>query len=104
MNDITGFKPEVLETACEWTAKDVADPTQWTEHLSPAEVDELDEAVQHAFGVSDDFLKIGKAEFPLPTLGPRLKARSDCRPDPAPARYSSAGSRRSHARSRRSLC
>ena len=63
MNDITGFKPEVLESACEWTAKDVADPTQWTEHLSPAEVDELDEAVQHAFGVSDDFLKIGKAEF-----------------------------------------
>ncbi len=74
MNDISGFAPQVLETACEWTAKDVADPARWTEHLTPAEVDELDAAVQHAFGVSDDFLQIGKAAFPLPTLGARLKA------------------------------
>ena len=59
MNDIAPFAPEVLETACEWTAKDVADPAQWTEHLSAAEIDELDEAVQHAFSVSDDFLQIG---------------------------------------------
>ncbi|HEY3949710.1 TauD/TfdA family dioxygenase [Phenylobacterium sp.] len=73
MNDIAAFKPEVLETACEWAAPDVADETKWTERLSPAEVDELDEAVAHAFGVSDDFLAIGKAEFPLPTLGVRLK-------------------------------
>ena len=42
--------------------------------LTPSEIDELDEAVQHAFGISDDFLKIGKAEFPLPTLGSRLRA------------------------------
>ncbi|MFI4951223.1 MAG: TauD/TfdA family dioxygenase, partial [Caulobacterales bacterium] len=74
MNDIATIKPEVLETACEWTAQDVSDPAKWTEHLSAAEVDELDEAVQHAFSLSDDFLKIGKPEFPLPTLGPRLKA------------------------------
>ena len=67
MNDIAAFKPQVLETACEWAAKDVADPAQWTEHLSPAEVEELDAAVQHAFSTSDDFLQIGKGEFPLPT-------------------------------------
>jgi hypothetical protein len=74
MNAVTpDFTPEVLETACEWTAAEVADPARWTEHLSPAEVDELDAAVQHAFSVSDDFLAIGKAQFPLPTLGPRLK-------------------------------
>jgi len=42
MNAVTPeFTPEVLETACEWTAKDVADPTAWTEPLSPAEIDEL---------------------------------------------------------------
>ena len=70
MNDVTPLRPQVLETACEWTARDVADPSAWTEMLSPGEVDELDEAVQHAFSLSDDFLKIGKAEFPLPTLGP----------------------------------
>ena len=40
MNAVTpDFVPEVLEQACEWTAKDVADPAGWTEHLSPAEVD-----------------------------------------------------------------
>ena len=74
MNDIAQFAPQVLETACEWTAAEVADPAQWTEHLSPAEVDELEAAMAHAFGVSDDFLAIGKSEFPLPTLSARLKA------------------------------
>ena len=58
MNDGTPtFKPKVLEEACEWTAKDVADPAQWTEHLSPAEVDELEEAVAARVFVSDDFLR-----------------------------------------------
>jgi hypothetical protein len=66
--------PEPLEVQCEWTADDVADPALWTEHLTPAEVDELDAAVSTARKVSDDFLEIGKADFPLPTLGPRLKA------------------------------
>ena len=74
MNAVTpDFTPEVLETACEWAAAQVADPALWTERLSPAEVDELEAAVAHAQGVSDNFLAIGKAEFPLPTLGPRLK-------------------------------
>ncbi len=68
--DIT---PEVLESGCEWTAADVADPAQWTEHLSPAEVDELQAAVAHAFTCSDDFMQITKAQFPLPTLAARLK-------------------------------
>jgi len=73
MNDISEFEPQILEPTCEWTAKDVADPRCWTEPLSPAELDELDAAVAHAFSVSDDFLQIGKPQFPLPTLGPRLK-------------------------------
>ena len=74
MNDVSAFAPQVLEPACEWTARDVADPARWTEHLSPTEIDELEAAVEHAFGVSDDFMKIGKAQFPLPRLAPRLKA------------------------------
>ena len=73
MNAITPLQPEVLETACEWTAEEVKDPAVWTEHFSPVEIDELDAAVKHAFDVSDDFMRIGKAEFPLPTLAPRLK-------------------------------
>jgi len=66
--------PTVLETACEWTADDVADSTAWTEMLSPVEVAEIEAAVAHAQATSDDLLQIGKADFPLPTFGPRLKA------------------------------
>jgi hypothetical protein len=62
-----------LETACEWRAADVADPAAWTEILQPAEIAEVDAALAHARACSEDFLDIGKAEFPLPTLGPRLK-------------------------------
>ena len=63
-----------LEQACEWRADDVADPADWTETLSDAEIGELAAAIDHARAVSEDFLDIGKADFPLPTLGPRLKA------------------------------
>src|SRR5690349_9535540 len=65
--------PTVLETGCEWTADDVADPEQWTERLSPAEIAELEAAIAYARPVSPDFLAIGKDEFPLPTLGARLE-------------------------------
>jgi hypothetical protein len=62
-----------LEPACAWRAGDVADPARWTETLAKAEVEELEAAVRHAFAKSDDFLDIGKADFPLPTLAARLK-------------------------------
>jgi hypothetical protein len=73
-DDRAEFDPVPLETACEWTAENVGDPARWTERLSPAEIKELAAAVAHARAKSDDFLQIGKADFPLPTLGPRLKA------------------------------
>ena len=64
--------PQVLETGCEWTAADMQDESRWTEQLTAAEVREIDEAIAHARARSADFLQIGKADFPLPTLGPRL--------------------------------
>lgn len=64
--------PKVLETACEWTADDVADPDLWTEHLTDVELDEIDAAVRHAKG--RDLLDVGAGDFPLPTLSNRLKA------------------------------
>src|SRR6185312_16887236 len=66
--------PKILETACAWRAEDVADPEAWTGSFTDAELDEIDAAIDHAFAKTDDFLQIGKADFPLPTLGPRLKA------------------------------
>jgi hypothetical protein len=66
--------PQVLETACEWRAADVADPAAWTETLSAAEVAEMAAALAVARARSADLLEIGQADFPLPTLGPRLKS------------------------------
>ncbi|HEX3915860.1 MAG TPA: TauD/TfdA family dioxygenase [Caulobacteraceae bacterium] len=66
--------PRILEAACEWRAEDVADPAAWTEQLTAPEVEELEAATLHAYAKTDDFLEIGKADFPLPTLAPRLKA------------------------------
>jgi hypothetical protein len=73
MNDVSAIRPAELETACEWTAKDVKDAAAWTDHFSAAEVAELEAAVAHAAGKSADFLEIGKDDFPLPTLSARLK-------------------------------
>jgi hypothetical protein len=67
----------VLETGCEWRAEDVADPAVWTETLAPVEIAEIDAAIAHASAKSANLLDIGKADFPLPTLGLRLKAVED---------------------------
>ncbi len=63
----------VLEPACEWTRDDVADSEKWTERLTAPEIKEIDEAIAFARSRSSDFLDIGKEQFPLPTLGTRLK-------------------------------
>jgi hypothetical protein len=65
--------PEVLETSCEWMADDVADPARWTVVLSDSEVAEIERALAVARAKSSDFLEIGKDDFPLPALGPRLE-------------------------------
>ena len=65
---------EILETACEWRAEQMADPAAWTEMLTPAEVAEVGIAVAHARARTGDLLEIGKADFPLSKLAPRLKA------------------------------
>lgn len=66
-------RPRILEPQCEWTAADVADETEWTEQLTPDELAELDQALRVAQAVSDDVLDIGRDEFPLPTLAPRIQ-------------------------------
>jgi hypothetical protein len=62
----------ILEPQCEWTVHDVADESVWTEHLGPRELAELDSALRHAMEKSDDVLLLGRDDFPLPGLAPRL--------------------------------
>jgi hypothetical protein len=64
--------PQVLETACEWNAEQVADAASWTELLNASEIAEIRDAIGSARAKSSDLLEIGKADFPLPTLAPRL--------------------------------
>lgn len=63
----------VLEASTEWRRSDVVDPTKWTEQLSDRELDELHRALLHAKSKSSDVLDLGKDDFPLPSLGSRLK-------------------------------
>jgi len=39
---------QVLETACEWRAADVADPAAWTQLLGASEIAEVEAAIAHA--------------------------------------------------------
>jgi hypothetical protein len=64
--------PQVLETSCEWKAEDVADSSDWIEHLSASEIDEIDRALALAREKSSDLLEIGKDDFPLPTLSGKI--------------------------------
>ena len=62
----------ILEPHCEWTADLFADEEAFTEHLTGAELTELDAALHHALERSDDPLELGREDFPLPTLSDRL--------------------------------
>ena len=64
--------PRKLDTHLAWTAKDVADPAEWTVHLTPADHAELDAALKHAKAKSSDLLEIAREDFPLPTLAAKL--------------------------------
>jgi hypothetical protein len=64
---------QILEPKCEWRAEDMRDPAAWTELLSPAEVAEVEAAITYARAKSEDFLDLGKGDFPLPTLSARLR-------------------------------
>lgn len=66
--------PRQLETRCEWTAADFADEDRFTEHLSAAELEELDASLRHALDRSRDPLELTREDFPLPTLAGRLAA------------------------------
>jgi hypothetical protein len=65
--------PRVLETGCEWRAADVANPAEWTEVLTPADIAEIDRAIAFARAKSNDLLAIGKDDFPLPELSGKIK-------------------------------
>lgn len=63
---------EPLETHAEWRADDVANSQQWTLLLDDRDVAELIDALELARRRYDEVLDVTAADFPLPTLAPRL--------------------------------
>jgi hypothetical protein len=77
MNQKTGgavmsISPRALETHVSWRAADVADPDQWTLLLSETDKAEIDAAIASVRGAGLDILDVGRAEFPLAGLVPKL--------------------------------
>lgn len=65
--------PEPLERYAEWRASDVTEPSAWTMTLTADDLGELDQALAHAREATTDVLAVTAADFPLPTLAPRLQ-------------------------------
>jgi hypothetical protein len=64
--------PRALETHVNWRAKDVADPAQWTVELTTSDHRELDAALTHARGISNELLRVDREAFPLEGLKAKL--------------------------------
>jgi hypothetical protein len=70
----TDASPRPLETHVNWRSADVADPQSWTVDLTERDTRELDHALKAAGSVSDNLLDIGRDQFPLDGLVPKLAA------------------------------
>lgn len=58
-----------------WYGPDVASRDDWLMTLEPGDVAEVERATRALAGRDADIAAITAADFPLPTLGPKLKAR-----------------------------
>lgn len=58
-----------------WYGPDLVTRDDWLMKLSPADVAEIEAATRALAGREADIAAIRAADFPLPTLGPRLKER-----------------------------
>lgn len=63
--------PEIAGPSA-WYGAEMARRTDWLELLDPVELAEIERAMTALAGRDTDLAAIGKADFPLPTLAPRL--------------------------------
>ena len=68
----TTLPPEVVDRSA-WYGPDLMEITDWIEHLSRTEIDEVESATRKLTGASRDLTSISADHFPLATLGPRLR-------------------------------
>ena len=67
-----GLPPEVRDASA-WYGPDLSSRSDWVEHLTDAEIDEVQSAILEAKRSNRDLTTISSEEVSLPTLGPRLQ-------------------------------
>lgn len=68
----TGAERSAIVAPSAWTTSDVADASQWTDHLAPADVAEIKHAVAHAVASGKTAATLNRNDFPIPTLRARI--------------------------------
>lgn len=65
--------PQALDHPAAWYGKEMTQqPDRWIATLTPPEITELEQAASGYLSKNDTIGEMSQAEFPLPTLGPRL--------------------------------
>jgi hypothetical protein len=78
MSDLSQHLPPEVHDQSAWYGPDLARRTDWIHHLSDVEIAEVEEASEHLDRQSGcNLASVRRDDFPLPTLGPRLKAVLD---------------------------
>jgi hypothetical protein len=65
--------PDVIEGPAAWYGPDLATHRTWIKHLSDSEIAEIDTISGKLANDEMDIASIRQEDFPLPTLGPRLR-------------------------------
>ena len=69
--------PPKVEGASAWYGAEMQDSTEWLHLLTADDIAEIDAAAGPLAEAEADIARITKADFPLPTVGPKLAAMSD---------------------------
>ena len=65
--------PPEIKDASAWYGPDLKESADWIARLSEAEIAEVESAAKELAESSINLTSIGSDDFPLPTLGPRLR-------------------------------
>jgi len=73
MSSVTNSLPPEICDASAWYGPELLGRPDWIEQLSQAEIAEVESAARELAESSTDLTSISAGDFPLPTLGPRLR-------------------------------
>jgi len=69
---MTKLVTTAVDDPAAWRGEDLGAGENWTLQLDAAQIEELEQATEHAMGQGLDLFAIEQSDFPLPTLGPVL--------------------------------